>query len=111
MPELDAILAAVASQVMPPGHFYIYGEGERLMAPVFYIGRRGLLTAEEWSAWFARLAARRVKPAQATQASLAASHDLAAFLLPLYASLKESGSPEMQAQMLPGVAAALKSLD
>jgi hypothetical protein len=109
--QLDAILAAIATQVMPPGHFYIYGEGERLMAPVFYIGRRGLLTAEEWSAWFARLAARRVKPAQATQASLAASHDLAAFLLPLYASLRESGTPEMQAQMLPGVAAALKTLD
>ncbi len=109
--QLDAILAAVASQVMPPGHFYIYGEGERLMAPVFYVGRRGLLTTAEWSAWFARLAARRVKPAQATQASLAAGHDLAAFLLPLYASLKESGSSEMQAQMLPGVAAALKSLD
>jgi len=52
-----------------------------------------------------------VKPAQPTQASLAASHDLAAFLLPLYASVKESGTPEMQAQMLPGVAAALKTLD
>jgi hypothetical protein len=109
--HLDAILAAITTQVMPPGHFYIYGEGERLMAPVFYVGRRGLLTTAEWSAWFAGLATRRVKPAQATQASLAATHDLTAFLLPLYASLKESGSPEMQAQMLPGVAAALKTLD
>ena len=109
--QLDAMLAAVASQVMPPGHFYIYGEGERLMAPVFYIGRRGLLTTAEWTAWFAKLTARRVKPARPTQASLAAGHDLAAFLLPLYASLKESGTPEMQAQMLPGVAAALKTLD
>ena len=54
---------------------------------------------------------RRARPAQPTQASLAASHDLATFLLPLYASLKESGTPEMQAQMLPGVAAALKTLD
>ena len=109
--QLDAMLAAIATQVMPASHFYIYGEPERLMAPVFYIGRRGLLTSAEWSAWFAKLTARRVKPAQPTQASLAASHDLAAFLLPLYASLKESGTPEMQAQMLPGVAAALKTLD
>jgi len=109
--QLDTMLAAIATQVMPAGHFYIYGEGERLMAPVYYIGRRGLLTTAEWRAWFARLSARRVKPAHPTQASLAASHDLAAFLLPLYASLKESGTPEMQAQMLPGVAAALKSLD
>ena len=51
--QIDAILSAVAIQVTPPGHFYIYGEGERLMAPVFYIGRRGALTAEQWSAWFA----------------------------------------------------------
>jgi Protein of unknown function (DUF2785) len=108
--QIDAILSAIATQVTPPGHFYIYGEGERLMTPVFYIGRRGTLTAERWSAWFAALA-RRAKPARPTQASLAASHDLAAFLLPLYASLKESGTPEMQAQMLPGVTAALKTLD
>ena len=110
--QLDAILAAVASQVMPAsGHFYVYGEGDRLMAPVFYIGRRGALTAAEWTAWFARLSARRAKAGPATQASLAANHDLAAFLLPLYASLRESGTPEMQAQMLPGVTAAIKSLD
>ena len=109
--QLDAMLAAIATQVMPASHFYIYGEPERLMAPVFYIGRRGLLTSAEWSAWFAKLTARRVKPAQPTQASLAASHDLAAFLLPLYASLRESGTAEMQAQMLPGVTAAIKALD
>jgi hypothetical protein len=110
--QLDALLAAIAVQVMPAnGHFYIYGEGDRLMAPVFYIGRRGALSAAEWGAWFATLSGRRVKPASATQASLAANHDLAAFLLPLYASLKESGSAEMQTQMLPAVTAAIKTLD
>ena len=61
--QLVAILAAVASQVMPPGgHFYVYGEGDRLMTPVFYIGSRDAFTADEWSAWFASLAARRVPP-------------------------------------------------
>ena len=110
--QLDAILAAVASQVMPAaGHFYVYGEGERLMAPVFYIGRRGALSSEDWSAWFAALAAKRTTPDVPTQASLAARHDLAAFLLPLYASLKEQGTAEMQARMLPAVTAALKTLD
>ena len=109
--QIDAILGAVAAQVMPAGHFYIYGEGDRLMAPVFYIGRRGALSAGEWSAWFAALAARRPDPGRPTQRSLAARHDLAAFLLPLYASLRESGTPEMNARMLPGVVAALKSLD
>ena len=97
---------------MPPAeHFYIYGEGDRLMTPVFYIGRRGALSAAEWDAWFASLTRHRIKPAAPTQASLAANHDLAAFLLPLYASLKESGTPEMQAQMLPAVTAAIKTLD
>jgi len=110
--QLDAILAAIASQVMPAtGHFYVYGEGERLMAPVFYIGRRGALSSAEWSEWFARLSARRPKAVRPTQASLAANHDLAAFLMPLYASLRESGTAEMQAQMLPGVTAAIKALD
>jgi hypothetical protein len=109
--QLDAILAAIAEQVMPPGHFYRYGEGDRLMAPVFYIGRRDALTAAEWSAWFAALAARRAQPAAPTEESLAARHDLAAFLLPLYASLQESGTAEMRARMLPGVRAALKTLD
>ncbi len=110
-PQVDALLAAVATQVMPDSHFYIYGEGDRLMAPVFYIGRRGALAAADWSAWFAALGAQRRKTSPPTQASLAAQHDLAAFLLPLYASLRESGTAEMQAQMLPAVAAALKTLD
>lgn len=110
--EVDAILAAVASQVIAAdAHFYVYGEGDRLMAPVYYIGRRALLSADEWNAWFLALTSRRQKPAAPTQASLAATHDLAAFLLPLYAALKESGDAQMQARMLPAVAAALKTLD
>jgi hypothetical protein len=109
--QIDAVLGAVAAQVMPVGHFYIYGEGDRLMTPVFYIGRRGALGAADWAAWFTALSGRRTKAAPATQASLAAHHDLAAFLLPLYASLRESGTAEMQAQMLPAVAAAIRTLD
>jgi hypothetical protein len=109
--QLDAILAAIARQVMPEGHFYIYGEGDRLTAPVFYIGRRGALDGTDWSTWFAALAARRDTKATPTLATLAAKHDLAGFLLPLYASLKESGTPEMQERMLPGLTAALKTLD
>jgi hypothetical protein len=109
--ELKLILAAIATQVMPPvAHFYIYGEGDRLMTPVFYVGRRDALTAEEWSSWFAALAAQRTKAEPATQASLAARHNLSQFLLELYASLKESGTPEMQTRMLPGVVAAIKTL-
>ncbi|MEO8527186.1 MAG: DUF2785 domain-containing protein, partial [Caldimonas sp.] len=110
--EQKLILAAIATQVMPPGaHFYVYGEGDRLMTPVFYIGRRDALTGEEWSAWFAALTAQRTKADPATQGSLAARHNLSQFLLELYASLKESGTLEMQARMLPGVVAAIKTLN
>jgi hypothetical protein len=81
------------------------------MAPVFSIGQRGLLGVDEWSAWFAGLAARRGRTPSPTERSLAANHDLAAFLLPLYASLRESGTAEMHERMLPGVTAAPKTLD
>ena len=43
--------------------------------------------------------------------SSTARHDLAAFLLPLYVSLREQATPEMQARILPGVTAALRTLD
>src|SRR5262245_22516787 len=37
-PQLDQMLAAIATQVAPPGeHFYTYGEGDRLAQAVFYI--------------------------------------------------------------------------
>ena len=110
--QLKALLTAIAAQVAPPGeHFYVYGEGERLMAPVFYIARRNALAGEEWSAWFDALAAARPRPEPPTAAALAARHNLSQFLLSLYASLKESGTPAMQARLLPAVTAALKSLD
>src|SRR5690606_22331598 len=41
-PQLDPILAAVARQVAPAGHFYIYGEPERLARPVVFALQRGL---------------------------------------------------------------------
>jgi hypothetical protein len=82
------------------------------MAPVFFIGRRDALSAAEWSDWFAALAARgAAREPGVTLTSLAARHDLRAFLLRLYVSLQESGTPEMRARMLPAVTAALKALD
>ena len=43
--------------------------------------------------------------------TFAARHNLSQFLLSLYASLREGATPEVQARMLPGVTAALKTLD
>ncbi|UUZ46529.1 DUF2785 domain-containing protein [Massilia sp. B-10] len=86
----EAILAAVASQLGAPGeqgHFYRYGEGERLMAPVFYLARRSEIDDAAWARWFAALT---VAPGPFTQASLARRHNLKSFLQPLYVSLAES---------------------
>ena len=97
---------------MPPGdHFYVYGEGERLARPVFETGRRGAFSSDEWSAWFVALSAAQPRADPPTQATLAARHDLAQFLRTLYATLREIGTPDMQARMLPGLTAALKALD
>lgn len=107
----EAILAAVASQLTAPGkqgHFYRYGEGERLMAPVFYLARRGEIDAATWEAWFGALTA---PPPPFTQTSLALRHNLKSFLQPLYVSLAESGDAAQRARILPLVVKALRQLD
>jgi hypothetical protein len=109
--EHQAILAAVASQLTAPGaqgHFYRYGEGERLMAPVFYLARRGEIDGAEWAAWFAKLA---VASGPSTQTSLAHRHNLKGFLQPLYVSLAESRDAAQRERLQPHVVKALRQLD
>lgn len=111
--EHQAILAAVAAQLSAPGqqrpaHHYIYGEGERLMAPVFYLARRSTLDAADWQAWFAALAPGNGPQSQAT---LAYRHNLNGFLYPLYAALAESKDEAQRARLLPIVTKALKQRD
>ncbi len=108
--EHEAILAAIASQVLP-AHFYIYGEGERLMAPVFYLARRDILTAAEWEAWITRLLATRKPILPTSQAALAQLHNLKQFLYPLFASLNQSQDAAQRERLLPAVTRALKTLD
>jgi len=47
---------AVATQVSPQEHFYIYGEPERLARPILFVAARNAFTAEEWTQWFAQFA-------------------------------------------------------
>jgi len=83
------MLAAIASQVAPAGeHFYQYGEGERLMAPVFYLSRKASLACSDWDAWFTQLLAAPAAAGQ--QAKLARLHNLNGFLQPLYVNIAES---------------------
>lgn len=111
-PQLDKILDAVAAQVLAQGgHFYVYGEGERLAAPVIGVARRNLHSAADWQTWVSRMAAAAT-PAKGstTQAGLARQHNAKAFLLPLYAALQESAAADIRQRMLPAVVAALQAL-
>jgi hypothetical protein len=108
-----AMLGVIATQLRAPGqqvppHAYRYGEGERLMAPVFYLARRSTLTEADWQGWFAQLLPAATAQ---TEASLAERHNLKGFLFPLYVSLAESTDAAQRARLLPFVTKALKQLD
>ena len=106
--EHEQMLAAIAGQVAPPGeHFYRYGEGERLAAPIFYLSRVKTLQCDDWDAWFARLAA---PPASAgtQQARLARKHNLNGFLQPLYINISESKDEAQRNCLKPLLLRALK---
>ena len=108
----EAMLAAIGAQVLAAdGHFYIYGEGSRLAAPLFYLARRDTLAASDWEAFITRLADNaRVKP-PVRQDALARLHNLKSFLLPLYAALNESTDQAQRARLLPIVTKTLKQFD
>lgn len=109
--QSDRMLVAIASQITPAGgHFYRYHEGERLMAPVFYLARRDNITALDWEAWISALVEPSKAQAPASQATLARRHNLAGFLMPMYFSLRESGDAGQRERLLPAVTKALKEL-
>lgn len=106
----EAMLGALLSQIAPAKHAYQYGEGERLMTPVYYLAIRSQLSSVDWQAWFTRLLAPYKAAAQNTQAKLTLRHNLNGFLLPLYFSLQEGSDAEVRKKLLPAVVLALKEL-
>jgi hypothetical protein len=113
--DLERMLGAIAAQVVPAGeHFYIYGEPERLSRPVLLIARRGVFDAAAWTAWINRFATPSPwvdwDSALQAQGGLARRHNLAAFLLVLYASLREGNDETARQTLLPAVTAALRRL-
>nr|WP_315484370.1 DUF2785 domain-containing protein [uncultured Undibacterium sp.] len=107
----SAMLEALAQQIRNDQHFYQYGEGERLMTPVFYLGLRSALTAEEWDNWFTGLLTTSLDLKKTTQASLARKHNLTAFLSAMYLNLQESKQAALQEKLLPLVIKSLKKLN
>lgn len=105
------ILQALAPQIRNDQHFYHYGESERLMAPVFYLGLRSGLSTEEWERWFNSLLTTSLDLKVTTQASLARKHNLTAFLYALYVNLQESPATAAKEKLLPQVIKSLKKLN
>jgi hypothetical protein len=104
----DALLAAIASQVLPFGdHAYRYGEGDRLMTPVFYLSRRDWWQPDDWQHWLNQLVERRGPSQPTTPVGLARRHNLGQFLTALYVAVQEHGNDDQKARLLPGLRKAL----
>jgi hypothetical protein len=111
--DLLRIRDAVTTQIAPAGHFYTYGEPERLARPILLMAQRGVFTAEEWSAWFAGIAAPAPlaswNDAFSSQEGLARKHNTAAFVQTVWINARLSENAGIQA-LLPGAEAALRAL-
>lgn len=106
--DLIRIRDAIATQVAPEEHFYIYGESERLARPILFMAQRGLISDAEWTAWFARFPAAG-ENVYASQAGLAWRHNTNAFLQVIYLNARLSTDTQDDA-LLPGVEAALRAM-
>ncbi len=98
-PQAEAILAAIASKVGTPEHAYMFGESERLAAPVTYLAFKETFTAEEWSAWFAGLWPPEDplrEDAYTSEAALRKLHNLKAFTQSVYINAVASNDDRMK---------------
>lgn len=111
--QVDRIIGALATQIAPAnGHFYIYGEPERLALPLIYIAQRGIYSAQQWRDWFAGIAAIPENGSlYDSQAGLSRRHNLQALLLVLHVNVSESTDEALRTTLLPTVTEALRALD
>lgn len=88
---------AIGAQVAPTATSYVTGESERLARPIFFIAQRGLLSAEEWSGWFAALAdpgpLKSWDGYHLKSEAIARRHNAQAFLTAVYVSADASDNP------------------
>lgn len=111
--QLAAIRDAVAAQLTPSAHFYIYAEPERLMRPIIMLAQRGHFPEANWTEWFTGISSPAPFSAWGdvfgSQAGLAKLHNLRAFLYAVWinAHLSESGDDNA---LLPGAEAAMRQI-
>jgi hypothetical protein len=112
-PELTRIRDAVATQISPANHFYIYGEGQRLANPILYIAGRGVFTEAEWTAWLAQVASPAPlaswNDAFSHNSDLARVHNVSQFMQVLYIVARIDSTTADDA-LLPGAEAAIRAL-
>lgn len=108
-PELERITAAIAGQVAPAGHFYTYGEPERLARPIIFMAQRGLISEAEWTRWFAQFVPAQGENLYASQAGLARRHNVNAFLYSVWLNAKLSQNTDDDV-LLPGAEAAIRAM-
>jgi hypothetical protein len=112
-PELARIRDAVATQISPSEHAYVFGESERMMAPILFMARRGVFSEAEWTAWLTQVAS----PAPfdswdgtfTSETKLRKRHNATAFVTLLYVNARLSENTADDA-LLPGAEAALRTL-
>ena len=113
-PQHELMLAALASQIAPSTHFYQYGEGVRLMTAVYYLAKTPSFNQRDWNVWFKQLMEQNMQPnpdGKYNQARLAQRHNISAFLLPLYFSVRESTDPALKENLLPALREALRKVN
>ncbi len=97
--QLIDIRDAVASQIAPTGHFYIYGESERLARPILFIAMRGEFSEQEWSDWFAEVASPRPfgnwEEVFSSQVGLARLQNTRAFAQTIYVNASASDNESL----------------
>lgn len=106
--DLLRIRDAIATQVAPEAHFYIYGEPERMAYPIIFIARRGLISEAEWTEYFVRFMRQR-DDTFSSQSGLAWRNNVNAFLSVIYLNARLSETVDDDA-LLPGVEAAIRAM-
>jgi hypothetical protein len=113
-PQLDSLLAAIATQVTPgdPAVAYWAGEPDRLARAVIFIAQRKLHSDAEWKAWFAALMnpapLESWEKAFSSESGIKKRHNARAFLLSVFATasttqdagIKQLAAPTMEALKL-----------
>jgi hypothetical protein len=111
--DLATLRDAIASQVAPEGHSYVYGESERLAAPIIYMARRGIFSEQEWTDWLLAVATppATLTPQDVftTQTGLSWRHDTAGFLGALTVNARYGDDPSDDA-LIPGLEAAAAAM-